>query len=306
MRGNIVSYLDPKAPISEMFRALRTNIQFMATGKKVKTILMTSTLPNEGKSWVSSNTAVTFAQSGKKVLILDADMRKSVLNRIFDIKIKPGLSNYLCGVDEEGKNEFDDNLELYIQKTEIDNLYILPAGSVPPNPAELLMSENMQQLLAKLKKMFDVIIIDGTPCELVTDSVILSRLVDITILVTSYKNTKKEAVKKIAKNIESVGGHINGVVLNKYPINASKYEKLYYYGKEEERFLDTKIKELNYLTKKVTKKIKEENRIKKDKDTKVLKKSTFSLRVIFFRSKQKLKEKKEKMQKIIKYIKQEF
>ena len=150
-------------------------------------------------------------------------MRKGRLHSIFETKIFPGLSNYLA--DESSK------IKDYIIPTEIENLSVIPAGNVPPNPSELLSSEKMLKGLEDLQKIFDVIIFDSTPCMLVTDAVILSRIVDATIIVSSHKSTKIENLKEVQKNIENVGGKIAGVIINKVPVSLKKYKsKYYYYG----------------------------------------------------------------------------
>ena len=226
MRKELIAQKDPKSPVSEVFRTLRTNIQFMNAKGKLKTLLVTSTLPGEGKSWVTSNLAVTFAQAGKRVILIDADMRKGRQYTIFGVSPIPGLSNYLSdALDNDGIDLID-----YVQETEVKNLYIIPAGNIPPNPSELLTSMQMVDLLGELKRICDIVIIDGTPCELVTDSVIISRIVDSTIIVTASKQTKKDNLKRVISNIKSVGGNLAGVVLNKVPISAKKYEQSYYYG----------------------------------------------------------------------------
>ena len=229
MKKELIAHQEPKSPISEIFRTLRTNIQFMNTKNKLKTILVTSTLPGEGKSWVTSNLAVTFAQAGKKVVLIDADMRKGRQYTIFGVSPIPGLSNYLSGIGVKNE-EASDDLADYIQETDVDNLYIMTAGNIPPNPSELLISPQMVNLLDELKELCDIIIIDGTPNELVTDSLILTRLVDSTIIVTASKQTKKDNLKRVIANIQNVGGKIAGVVLNKVPISTKKYEQSYYYG----------------------------------------------------------------------------
>ena len=190
----------------------------------MKTILVTSTFPGEGKSWVASNLAVTFAQAGKKVVLIDADMRKGRQYAIFGISPTPGLSNLLSGIEEK-ENNITNTMADYIQETEVENLYVLSAGNIPPNPSELLVSTQMINLLEELKKVCDIIIIDGTPSELVTDSIILSRIVDSTVIVTAYKITKREALERVIKNIQNVGGNLAGVVLNRIPVSNKKYEE---------------------------------------------------------------------------------
>ena len=189
MKKELIAQRDPKSPISEVFRTLRTNIQFMNSGKKLQVIQVASTFPGEGKSYVSSNLAVTFAQAGKKVILIDADMRKGRLFSIFEVSPRPGLSNYLSGIDSDANGDME--LSKYIQRTEVDNLLLMPAGNIPPNPSELLVSPQMTKLLEDLKEVCDIVIIDGTPCALVTDSVILSRIVDTTVIVTACNETKK-------------------------------------------------------------------------------------------------------------------
>lgn len=242
MRKEVIAHKDPKSPISEVFRTLRTNIQFMNTSKKMKTLLVTSTFPGEGKSWVTSNLAVTFAQAGKRVVLIDADMRKGRQYVIFGVSPRPGLSNYLSQVEIDENEEASENIVDYIQETEVSNLYLMPAGNIPPNPSELLVSPQMIKLLEELKNICDIVIIDGTPCELVTDSVILSRIVDSTIIVTAHKITKKEALERVIKNIQNVGGKLAGVVVNKMPISGKKYEEKYYYYGGDSNFLNKKGK----------------------------------------------------------------
>ena len=229
MRKELIAERNPKSPIAEIFRTLRTNIQFTNSQKQLKTLLVTSTMPGEGKTWVASNLAITFAQAGKKVILIDADLRKGRLHKMFQIDGIPGLSNYLSGINETGKNEENDILN-YVKETEVGNLYVVPAGNFPPNPSELLTSELTKTMIEKLKSVFDIIILDGTPCLLVSDSIILSRIVDNTILVASHKTTKKDSLVKTKKAIENVGGKIAGVVLNKVPVNIDKYESTYYYS----------------------------------------------------------------------------
>lgn len=227
MRKELVTHLDPKSPVSETFRTLRTNIQFMNSNRRLRSLLVTSTMPSEGKSWVASNLAVTFAQAGKRVALIDADMRKGRLYSIFGVEPRPGLSNYLSGYYE---NQEPVNIDKYLKKTDVNNLYLLPAGNIPPNPSELLVRRQMRNLLEQLKNQVDLIIIDGTPSKLVTDSVILSRIVDSTIIVSAHKQTRKDDLERVIKDIKNVGGNIAGVVYNKIPVSAKKYNQTYYYS----------------------------------------------------------------------------
>ena len=228
MKRELIAYKDPKSPVSEIFRTLRTNIQFMNTNKKLKTLLVTSTLPGEGKSWVASNLAVAFAQADNRVILIDADMRKGRIYNIFGVLPRPGLSNYLSGVNERNQEQL--NLINFLRETEIPNLYIMPAGNIPPNPSELLTTPQMVNLLEDLKEECDLIIIDGTPSKLVTDAVILSRIVDSTIVVTAHNQTKKDDLEKVVRDIKNVGGNIAGIVYNKVPVSSKKYNETYYYS----------------------------------------------------------------------------
>ncbi len=232
MKKELITKLDPKSPVSEAFRILRTNIQYMGKKENGESVLFTSTVQGEGKSWIAANTAITFAQTGKKVVLIDADMRRPRQNNIFGVDMYPGLSNYLSGMTSGGIEKNID-IKLCLQTTDIDNLCIIPAGNIPPNPAELLNSEKTTNLVKQLKEIFDIIIIDSAPCLIVTDSAILSRHVDYTILVASQKSTKIEDIKEAKKQIENVGGRVVGVVLNKVKLSKKKYENHYYYSQHE-------------------------------------------------------------------------
>ncbi len=228
MKKELVTFKDPKSPVSEVFRTLRTNIQFMNTKKGLKSLLITSTSPAAGKSWVAANLAVTFAQAGKKVILVDADMRKGRLFSIFDIPPTPGLSNFLSGINSNGQ-ESDSNILSYVKTTEVENLYIIPAGNIPPNPSELLVSDSMIEVIEKLQNVCDLVIFDGTPSTMVADSIILSRYVDTTLLVAAHNETRIDELKKVKEDIKNVGGKIAGVIMNKIPISQRRYEERYYY-----------------------------------------------------------------------------
>lgn len=232
MKKELIAAREPKSPISEIFRTLRTNIQFMNSKNKLKSVLLTSTSPAEGKTWISSNLATTFAQTGKKVILVDADMRKGRLSSIFGIASSPGLSNYLSGVSSSGEENEEEDILSYIRKTEVQNLYVIPAGTIPPNPSELLVSEVMSEMMKKLEKICDIVIYDGTPTSLVTDALIISRKVDTTLIVCAHKKTKMDELEKVKRDILNVGGKIGGVIINKMPISQKDYNSSYYYGKK--------------------------------------------------------------------------
>lgn len=225
MKNELITFTSPKSSVSEVFRTLRTNIQFMNVNNKLKSMLVTSTVPGEGKSLVSANLAITFAQAGKRVVLVDADMRKGRQHEIFELSNDKGLSNYLVTEVEESKIDLSD----YIKQTLIDNLYVITAGTVPPNPSELLTSKKMSDLIKLLEKSADIIIYDGTPSTIVTDAIILSRFIGSTLIVSSHKQTKMDDLKQVKRNIENVGGKIAGVVVNKIPCSQKVYGNGYYY-----------------------------------------------------------------------------
>lgn len=288
MRKEIITYREPKSPISEIFRTLRTNVQFANTKRGLHSLLITSTTPSEGKSWVSSNLAVAFAQAGKKVILVDCDMRKGRQFSIFGVAPTPGLSNYLSGINSNGE-ESSPNILSYLKETEVDNLYLITAGNIPPNPSELLVSEQMMQAVEELKSVCDLVIFDGTPSSLVTDAVIISRYVDTTLIVSAYKTTKIDELEKVKRDIENVGGKIAGVVINKVPISQKQYYSTYYYGssslsvnnakvqkptkEEQELQIERKRQELKEKSKNAIKQNRVENKPTNEQTNKVQTKS---------------------------------
>lgn len=213
----------PKSAVSESIKALRTNLQFSSVDNGFKTVLITSSLASEGKSFVSSNLAVSFAQNNKKVLIVDCDLRKGRLHKIFQVPNTLGLSHLLT--DDVSK------FSKYIQKTNIQGLSIMTRGAYPPNPSELLSSKKNRSLIEKLKGKFDIIIFDGAPCNGVTDSVIMSTLVDEVLIVTKDANTPKSTLESTKEALQKVGAPIAGVVLNGVNKKTASYYS--YYGAHE-------------------------------------------------------------------------
>ena len=228
MQQEIITLKSPKSRISEAFKELRTNLEFSMMNKKVKTILITSAFPGEGKSWTSSNLAVAFAQHKRKVILVDADLRRGSQADIFNLQASPGLSNLLYIIDQNSDNLHKIDFDQYIKPTELDNLFVLLPGIKPINPSELLASDAMMLLIKILKDNYDYIIFDGTPSILVTDSVILSGILDTTVIVTKYNSTKIDSIKQLKKSIANVGGKIAGVVLNNIPNKKNKYLDGYY------------------------------------------------------------------------------
>lgn len=202
--GLIVS-INPNSPRTEVYRLLRTRIQFSSKDHELKTLMVTSSQAGEGKTTTISNLAVIYAQEGKKVLLMDANLRKPSLHRIFSQLNHQGLSTLLTG---------QTSLKESIQETSIGHLHLLPAGPVPSNPSELIDSTAMWELLGELEEHYDVILID-TPAMLdVSDSVIFSAMCDGVVMVAATGKVKKEHLRKAKEQLKHVNARILGVVLN--------------------------------------------------------------------------------------------
>ena len=223
---DLITQAKPNSLTSESIRNLRTNLQFSSVDDDLKTILVTSTLPSEGKSFVSANLAISFAQAGKKVLLVDCDLRKGRQHRIFHISNKKGLSNLLVG--DSGK------MNDYIKPTSVENLYVVTRGVCPPNPTELLNSKKNAAFVNKMSEWYDVVIFDGVPCNGLSDSLIISSLVDRVVIVASENYTPKSDLLNTRKSIENSHGMIAGLVINNINMKnaGSKY---YYYYEEDEK-----------------------------------------------------------------------
>ena len=216
----------PKSSVSESIKTLRTNLQFSSVDSEIETILITSSIPGEGKSFISANLAISFVQTGKKVLIVDCDMRKGRQHRIFKLSNSKGLSNLL--IDDMK------NITQYVSKTSINDLYVITRGTVPPNPSELLNSKKNKDLIALLKSKFDIVIFDGVPCNGLPDSIIMSTLVDKVLIVSSETVTPKTVLENTKKQLEKVGAPIAGTVLNNVSRKSGTYGRYYgYYGEKE-------------------------------------------------------------------------
>ena len=211
----------PKAVVSENIKSLRTNLQFTAIDKDIKTILVTSTNAGEGKSFVSANLATSFAQADKRVLLVDCDLRKGRVHRLFKVVNKKGLSNLLT---DDLKNTND-----YINWTGIKNLNVITCGTYPPNPSELLASKKNKRLMNNLRARYDIVILDGAPVNGLADSVILAGLVDETLIVTKDASTAKTDLMTAKDALEKVGARIAGIVFNQVNRKSSKYYNNYYY-----------------------------------------------------------------------------
>ena len=221
MNNELIVANNPKSGVAEAIKTIRTNLLFSSVDEPVKSILMTSSMSGEGKSFVSANLAVAFAQAGVKVLIVDCDLRRGRQHKIFNIDNEQGLSNLLL-------DDVDKNYKKYVKKTRYENIYVLPMGIVPPNPSELLASAKNKQLAKILKQKFDLVIYDGVPVGGLTDSIIMADLVDKIVIVSAYKITPVEFLANTNKALEKFKNKIAGVILNKFPSSKDHYYSKYY------------------------------------------------------------------------------
>jgi len=199
---------------SELYKLIRTNLDFMSVDKKFRTLMVTSSQASEGKSTTIANIAVAFAQIGRNVLLIDADLRKPRVNKLFNVSNAFGLVNQVVGKVD---------LSRVIKVSSVNNLYVLPSGPKPPNPNEILMSNQIESLIDKAVSAFDIVLIDSPPLLSVADSLTLARCVDGIVLVAASKVTKKEDLVKSVRSIEKINKPIVGVVLTKVKMKNKKY-----------------------------------------------------------------------------------
>ncbi|MBS3873089.1 MAG: CpsD/CapB family tyrosine-protein kinase [Firmicutes bacterium] len=221
MKNHQLITSDLSSRVAESYRVLRTNIQFSSLDKPVKTILITSTAPAEGKSTTAANLAIAFAQTGSKVLIIDGDLRRPSQHKVFKTSNPLGLTNLLMQ---------NVATQIAVRDVGVPNLKVVSSGPIPPNPSEIIGSGRMRDLLDSFKKDFDIIIIDGPPTLAVTDSAILSSMVDGVILVVAVGEVSKEMANKAKAQLASVKANILGVVLNGVEGDSQDDYYYYYYG----------------------------------------------------------------------------
>ncbi|MBT3750860.1 MAG: polysaccharide biosynthesis tyrosine autokinase [Bacteroidetes bacterium] len=233
-RRRLITYEDPKSPISEGYRSLRTNIMYSSAKQKIKSMIVSSPQPGEGKSTTVANLAIAFAQLRKRTLLIDADLRKPVQHNVFDQPRGPGLSEYLIGEVE--------SFDSIIHGTKIENLFMVTAGGLPPNPSELLGSERMSELVDKLEQEWDMVLFDSPPIVAVTDSSMISAEIDALIMVVKAGQTDRTAVSRALDTIANVKSPLIGAILNganpetlagKYSYYYSYYN--YYYHSDDDK-----------------------------------------------------------------------
>jgi len=216
---SLITKFNPKSPISEQYRTIRTNIEFASVDQEMRSLLVTSSGPSEGKSSTTANLGVVFAQQGKRVLLIDGDLRKPTVHYTFKLDNRTGLSTVLVG---------EKTLEETIKETDVPNLQILTCGPIPPNPSELLGSNAMKQMLQNAQETYDVVIFDTPPVLAVTDAQILANICDGSIIVARSEQTEYEAIQKAKDLLEPANAKLLGIVLNDVP--QKKSNTYYYYG----------------------------------------------------------------------------
>lgn len=218
-RRKLITKLSPKSPISEQFRTIRTNINFSVVDQEVRSLMVTSSGPVEGKSTTAANLAVVFAQAGKRTLLVDADMRKPTIHYTFGLTNSFGLTNVLTRQME---------LAEAVNPTDVEHLHVLPSGPIPPNPAELLGSRAMQQFFEMVMEEYDLVVFDTPPVLAVTDAQVLANKCDGTVLVVSSGKTEIDAATKSKELLTAAQAKLLGVVLNNKKSKDTQY--YYYYG----------------------------------------------------------------------------
>jgi non-specific protein-tyrosine kinase len=214
----LIAYYDPSSPVAEAYRTLRTNIQFSSLDKPVRTLLATSSGPEEGKSTTLANLAVVLAQAEKRVILVDCDLRKPSLHKLFGLPNTAGLTSLLVQ---------DDLRELPLQEVGLAGLSVLTSGPLPPNPSELLGSQRLAHLIDRLKEEADYVLFDTPPVIAVTDAAVLATRLDGAILVVSAGKTRRDLAQKAKAQLERVNANILGVVLNNVKLDADLNR---YYG----------------------------------------------------------------------------
>lgn len=222
----IITHHDPKSPAAEAFRVLRTNLQFMGLDAPLKSLLVTSASPGEGKSTVTANLAVAFAQAGARVCLVDADLRRPTAHKLFGLDNWNGLTTALVGQSP---------VEHSLRETAVEGLLVLPSGPIPPNPAELLGSQRMVRLLADLQDRFDLVLVDTPPVLAVTDACVLAPKVGGALVVARSGAVDRQQVVRAKESLEAVKAQVLGVVLDGLRTESNGGHYYYYYGSPEER-----------------------------------------------------------------------
>lgn len=208
---SLITITDPRSPVSEAYRTLRTNLSFSSLDEPLRTLVVTSPAPDEGKSTTVANLAVTMAQSGRKTILVDCDLRRPSLHTFFNLNAEPGLTDTLLA----------DNVQPQLQKTGVDNLLLLPSGAKPPNPADLLGSQKLDRLLANLSEMADIVLLDAPPVIAVTDAALLGAKVDGILLVVKAGKTRRDHAELAKETLKKAKVRLIGVALTNAPTDST-------------------------------------------------------------------------------------
>jgi tyrosine-protein kinase Etk/Wzc len=218
MEERLVTWRDPRSPVSEAYRALRTNLTFASLERAPQVIVVTSAMPGDGKTTSASNLAITLAQQGSRVLLVDADLRRGILHEVFGVRQAPGFAHVLMG-----RTSLADAVQEIRMGESGAPLYFLGSGVFPPNPAEILGSERMRELVAQFREEYEVVVFDMPPLNLVTDAAVVGTLADTTLLVTRSGTTEKGALQHAASQLRQLRARVGGVVLNDFNVVEARY-----------------------------------------------------------------------------------
>ncbi|MCL4264425.1 MAG: CpsD/CapB family tyrosine-protein kinase [Anaerolineae bacterium] len=204
---DLITITDPRSPISEAYRTLRTNLSFYSLDNPLRSLVVTSPAPNEGKSTTIANLAVTIAQSGRRTILVDCDLRRPSLHDLFGLKAEPGFTDLVLA----------DNMELPLQATGVENLWLLASGAKPPNPADMLGAKKVDQIIARLQEEADMVLFDAPPVMAVTDAAVLGAKVDGVLLVIQAGKTKRDHAERAKETLEKAKVRIVGATLTNAP-----------------------------------------------------------------------------------------
>ncbi len=225
MQKELDIIINSKSSVAEAIKTVRTNLSFSSVDRDTKKIMVTSSIPGEGKSFVAANLAASYESLGKLTLLIDCDLRKGRQHKIFEVSNKNGLSDLLI-------TNIESKYDKVIEPTVLPNLFVLPMGTIPPNPSELLESRKMKKVIEKIEDDFDVIIFDCPPVYGLNDALAIVKYVDATVIVTTLKNTPIEILEKTKKTLQNVNAHIAGVIVNKVESTSNSYYGSYYLNED--------------------------------------------------------------------------
>lgn len=208
---DLVTITDPRSPVSEAYRSLRANLSFYSLDKPLRTLMVTSPAAGEGKSTTIANLAVTMAQSGRRTIVVDTDLRRPALHELFGAQMSPGLTDAMMAAAGE----------LPLQKTAVENLWLLSSGPKPPNPADLLGAERMAQIIAQLTEQADIVLFDAPPVMAAADAAILGARVDGVLLVIQAGKTRRDHSERARETLEKSRAHVVGAALTNAPKDSS-------------------------------------------------------------------------------------